>query len=90
MDIIQKLNNAADLQDEPTPGQPLVELYGQNRVVIEHHGGVVGYAKDLISIRVKYGRIRVCGAELSLTRMTREQLIISGKIDCIQLERKVQ
>ncbi|MBE6947576.1 MAG: sporulation protein [Ruminococcaceae bacterium] len=83
--ILQRVASAVDLPDEPFPGQPLVEIIGTRRVLIENYRGVIEYGDALVRIRVKYGSITVCGKHLELTRMTREHLIISGRIDKVEL-----
>lgn len=85
--FIERIANAADLSDEPIPGLPLVEIAGDRRVLIEHHCGVTQYGRCRISVRVKYGAVVVVGTQLELTRMTGQQLIITGRIECVQLER---
>lgn len=85
---MEKLADGMDLVGEPLPGLPLVELAGDNRVLIEHHKGVVQYCRERICIRVSYGTVCVCGAGLELSRMTGEQLVISGRIDQVTLSRK--
>ncbi len=77
-----------DLPGESLPGQVLVEISGENRVLIEHHCGVREYSRERIGVKVKYGVLQVCGSCLELRCMTREQLVISGKIDCIVLKRR--
>lgn len=83
--IIDRIARAADLQEEPLPGQPIVELAGDRRLLIEHHCGVTTYGLCKIQIKVKYGEVVVCGAGLELLKMTRELLVIGGRIDSIQL-----
>ena len=85
--FIERIVTAADLQDESVPGIPLVEIAGDRRVLIEHHCGVTQYGRCRISVRVKFGSIIIAGAGLELTRMTGSQLIITGRIDGVQLER---
>ena len=77
-----------DLPEEPIPVQPLVEIAGQGRVLIEHHCGVTEYRREAICVKVKFGHIRVEGRGLELSRMTRQQLIICGCIDSVRLERR--
>ena len=88
MNWMQKLADGADLSGEPLPGVPIVEIAGECRVLIERHGGVTEYSRERISVKVRYGTVSVCGCGLELTRMTREQLVISGRIDCVQLQRR--
>lgn len=84
----QRLADSADLDAEPLPGVPVVELAGEHRVLIERHGGVTEYSCERICVKVRYGTVAVSGCNLELTRMTREQLVISGRIDCVQLLRR--
>lgn len=85
---VQRLADGADLYAEPLPGVPIVEIAGDRRVLVERHGGVVEYGPERIRIRVRYGIVCISGCGLELTQMTRQQLIISGQIDCIALQRR--
>ena len=85
--FIERIVTAADLQDESVLGMPLVEIAGERRVLIEHHCGVTQYGRCRICVRVKYGIITIVGESLELTRMTGSQIIITGRIDGVQLER---
>ena len=86
--FVERIVTAAELYDEPLPNMPLVEIAGENRVLIEHHCGVTQYGRCRISVRVKFGTIVVSGTQLELARMTGQQLIIRGKINGVQLERR--
>lgn len=86
--FMQRITSAADLNDEPLPGVPLVEIAGDSRVLIEHHFGVTQYGRCLICVRVKYGLVVVQGTRLELARMTKQQLVITGCIECVKLERR--
>lgn len=70
------------------PKRPLVELVGTDRVLIENHMGVSAYSPEQIEIKVVYGKLSVAGNNLRLMQMNREQMVISGKIDGIQLFRR--
>ncbi len=66
---------------------PLVELAGQNRVLIENHLGVLAYSLEEIRIKVVYGSLTVAGDGLKLMELCKEQLVITGHIDTIRLFR---
>ena len=83
--ILDRAIMSADLPGEVIPGMPLVEILGEHRVLIENHRGVVEYGCTEICTKVKFGIIKVCGNGLMLSRMTKQQLVISGKIDCVYL-----
>lgn len=86
--MLERLADRADLQGEALPGQPLLELYGDRRVLIEHHSGVTEYGRERIQVRVRYGWLCICGGCLELARMTAEQLVITGRIDSVSLVRR--
>ena len=77
-----------DLPGESIPGQVLVEIAGDNRVLIENHRGVREYSRERIGVNVQYGLLLVCGSCLELRCMTREFLVICGRIDGITLKRR--
>ena len=77
-----------DLPDETIPGEVLVEIAGENRVLIEQHRGVHEYSRERIGVNVRFGIVQVLGSCLELRCMNREQLVISGKIDSVHLVRK--
>lgn len=85
---LERMADQADLPGETGLGQPLIELAGQNRVLIEHHMGVTRYGREKICVKVKFGTVAVNGCGLELSRMTKEQLIICGRIDCVELHRR--
>lgn len=83
--LLGALTSHWDLPDAALPGVPLVEVAGQRRVLIENHGGIVEYGSCRITVVVDYGWVVVTGSCLHLARMTREQLVICGKIEAISL-----
>lgn len=82
----EALLEEAGLPGELVPGQSLLELAGQSRALIEGHSGITEYGSDRIRVRVRFGEVCICGAGLELTSMTKEQLVISGRIDAVTLE----
>jgi sporulation protein YqfC len=83
--ILERIAYAADLGTEPLPKLPLIELAGENRVLVENHKGVIQYGDHEICLKVSYGYISICGNRLELARMTKEQLIITGYIESVRL-----
>ena len=84
----QQLADAADLPGEDLPGHSIVEIAGDSRVLIEHHRGVSRYSMEQIGVKVTYGSILVTGADLELAWMTKERLVIRGRIESLTLQRR--
>lgn len=85
--LLEQLSTAVDLQSEAIPGQPLIEIMGDRRVLIEHHCGVTEYSCNQVCIKVRHGAVAVFGNKLALSLMTKEQLIITGQIEGVKLSR---
>lgn len=76
-----------DLADATMPGVPLVEIAGYNRVLVEHHLGITQYGPERVCIKVKFGEIQICGAQLVISKMSKEQLVICGMIESVSVFR---
>lgn len=86
--FLQTIAEAAELHGEPLPRLPIIELAGDRRVLIENHRGVTEYSREIIRVQVGYGQVCICGGGLELARMTKEQLVISGRVDSVSLCRR--
>lgn len=86
--FLQRLTEEMDLDGEPVPGMAVVELCGDNRVLIENHLGMCHYSQEKICVKVPYGQIAVCGCGLELSQMTKDRLIIAGKINTLSVHRR--
>lgn len=64
----------------------LVELIGKERLLVEHHRGIMGYGTEEILVGTSYGILKITGTELRLCCMSRQQLFISGRIDVLTME----
>lgn len=86
--MLDRFMETVDLDGETLPGQSVIEILGDKRVLIENHLGVMEYSREHISVKVKFGILNVCGCCLELSHMNKEVLIISGKIESIFLKRR--
>ena len=68
------------------PRVPLIELYGGKRILIENHCGVSEYTDNLICVKVKCGQVCVGGHNLRLALMSKDRLVICGKIASVHIK----
>ena len=64
---------------------PRVEIWGDKRVTIENHEGILEYGSE--TMRVKCGKliVKICGEGLELRNATLTDLSVSGKIISVEL-----
>lgn len=88
--IMERVALGTDLPGVPIPGETLVEIMGESRVLIENHKGVTVYECDRIHVKVCFGELCIRGSRLELARMTNCQLVITGRIDCVTMLRRTK
>ena len=72
-----------DLLTELQPLESLVEVYGNQRILIENHRGVCEYTGERIVIKVKNGNVSASGTKMRIVLMTKDRLVIQGLIESI-------
>lgn len=85
---LRRVADHAELTDEILPGQTVVEVIGEGRVLVEGHNGVLEYNDCEIGAKVGYGVIKISGSNLKLTYMNKNKLVVSGTVHCIELLRR--
>lgn len=85
--LFNRLALAADLPGECIPRIPIVEIVGEQRVLIENHCGIAGYGTNEIQIRVSFGLVCILGDNLQIARVTKEQMVIFGQINSVSILR---
>ena len=62
-----------------------VTTIGGARALVENHRGLVSYAPDCVRVRCRRGDACVLGRELALREVRRDALIVTGRIDAVEL-----
>lgn len=76
-----------ELIGESLPKRPIIELCSDCRLYVERHLGVYEYNDVEIHIGVCFGKIIIRGGSLKLASMSKENLVVTGKIQCVELIR---
>ena len=87
MDVKRIAKSLAE-QTDAMPGVPLIEIGSDRRVLIENHKGILEYGTQRIVVKAKFGVYCVHGCGLTIAKMSKEQLVIFGRIDGVALERR--
>ena len=83
--LTTKMNEENRLKCDLLPGLPIVEICDKDRVLIENHRGIIKYGSDDVCVKVKYGCVCVNGCQLKLNRMSKNKLVINGRIHSVTL-----
>jgi len=83
-----RITSLFDRKNMISQKQSLVEVVGYRRVLIENHTGIALYSSNEIQIKVSYGRVCIMGSEMYLVHVGREQLVIVGCVDSLQIIRR--
>ena len=85
--FLQRLSDKTDISEDVIALQPLLEVCGFHRVLIEQQRGVIEYGREKITVRVKGGAYSIQGKQLTLCRMCDRQLLVRGDIESIVMLR---
>ena len=86
--ILDTLADIAGIESIPLPGRLLVEINDQKRVLIENHLGVIAYCCHKVIVKVHCGFMCIYGDDLYIHKMSREQLVITGRIDAVNFRER--
>lgn len=78
--LLQNLIIQTGLEVDSVSCQPLIEIAGNTRVLIENHKGIISYNCSEVCVRVCSGFIVVCGEKLILAEIQKDRLVICGRI----------
>lgn len=86
--FFQRMKEQTDSSAEEMLKLPIIELASDRRVLVENHIGIKAYCREKIQVNIKFGHICICGSNLQVLKMTKEQLVICGKIASVSLHRR--
>lgn len=84
--VNRKINELLDIPREIATNEPKLTMVGFNQLLIENYKGILEYEDFYIKINSFIGAININGFNLSLEQMTEDDIMITGKIESIDLE----
>lgn len=85
--VLGKIPTLLGVPDQTLPGVPIIEIYGNKRVLIEGRCAVIEYSTSIIRLKNNCEIICVSGSDLIMTELTYQQIIITGEIENISISR---
>ena len=83
--MLRAITENAGLHGEVVSGVPLLEISGNDRVLIENFVSVASYTETFIQIYVLFGMYEISGSHLMISYITKDQLVICGNISTVSL-----
>ena len=83
--FLEKTAELFDLPADALAGVPRLELTGDSELRMENHKGILAYGSEEIHVSAGSFLVKISGRELELRAMTGLELLITGKIEHIQL-----
>jgi sporulation protein YqfC len=85
MPMMHKLANMLDIPLDMVIDWPRVTLSGNRNLTVLNHRGVIEYDQDLIRINTRFGELRISGTGLTLLSALKDEVIVEGKIQHVEL-----
>lgn len=81
-----RVGNLLELPREITSNVPKITVTGFDEIVIENFKGILEYENFFVRISTYIGNVNINGFNLKLTQMNEDDILITGKIEGIDLE----
>ena len=82
----RRIDKILEIPKEISTDEPKITNLGFSKVLIENYKMIMEYQDFFIRIATILGIININGFNLNLSEMTSNELLITGKIDSIDLE----
>ena len=82
-----RLNHLLEIPKETSTDLPKITILGFKQMLIENYKGVLEYQDFYIRISTYIGILNINGYELYLEEMTSDDLMVTGKIESLDIER---
>ena len=85
--LISKLSGAVGLHSESILGMPVLELCGDDRILVENIRQVISFDENQIYVSVEFGFLCLEGECLLLDYLGENRILVKGKIATITVQR---
>lgn len=83
---LQKLAGILEIPEDIILDLPRITMLGNKQILIENHKGIIEYTPSLIRIKLSQGELIVNGANLSLSNLQVEQILVEGIVRDIKYD----
>lgn len=84
---MSKFDRLFDIPEEISSNIPKVTILNFDKMLVENYKCILEYQDFFIRIKMSNGLININGFELLMNEMTKDDLIITGKIESVDFEK---
>ena len=85
--FVRKATEILELPREVVSNVPKITLTGFDELIIENFKGILEYEDFFVRIETFIGSVNINGFNLKLNQMNEEDILVSGHIENISLEK---
>lgn len=85
---LERINELLEIPREVISKVPKITVTGFDEVLIENFKGILEYEDFFVRISTYIGNININGFNLKLSQMTEDDILVRGKIENLDFERK--
>ena len=85
---LNRINEFLEIPREVISDIPKITITGFDEILIENFKGILEYEDFFARISTSIGNININGFNLKLNQMTDDDILVTGKIENIDLESK--
>lgn len=86
----RKLSNFLEMPREVVGEESKITIVGFEEMLIENYKGIAEYEEFYIRINVQIGSVNIEGFNLRLNQITEDDILITGKIEGITFDKKIE
>lgn len=83
---MNRLDSILEMPKEISTCEPKITILGFNEMLIENYKGILEYQEFFIRINTHIGILNINGYNLNLTEMTKDDILVTGKIESLDFE----
>ena len=87
---LRKIDSMLEMPKEIYSNEPKITITGFEELLMENYKGILEYEDYYIRINTHIGIININGFNLKLEKMTEDDIKVMGKIESIDIERKIE
>jgi len=86
---LTKINDILEFPKEIGTMEPRITITGFNKLLIENYKGILEYEEFFVKINTHIGIININGFKLEVNNLTDDDILVTGNIDSIDIEERI-